>query len=182
MLLPGLAAADTIAGSVSQVGAWRVSGYTRAKTAIFDHCTLYRVQSDGFGLAVGYTPRGVWTMGAEAPGWGLVANESHTGTAQVGTSTYTFTGRALDTRAMAFNVAPEIFGQLRSGLQFVVTANQKRYAISLDGVEAAAQRARECVRQLKRQRSLRRRRRARCPRRPRRSLPRRRLQGRRLRW
>ncbi len=48
---------------------------------------------------------------------------------------------------MAFNVAPEIFGQLKSGLQFVVTVNQKRYAISLDGVEAATQRARECVRQ-----------------------------------
>jgi S1-C subfamily serine protease len=147
LLLPGVAAADNIAGSASQVGAWRVSAYTRGNTAIFDHCTLYRVQSDGFGLAVGYTPQGVWTMGAEAPGWGLVANESYTGTAQVGTSAYTFAGRALNARAMAFNVAPEIFGQLKSGLQFVVTVNQKRYAISLDGIEAAAQRTRECVRQ-----------------------------------
>src|SRR5262249_21786425 len=41
----------------------------------------------------------------------------------------------------------EIFGQLKSGLQFVVTVNQKRYAISLDGIEAATQRTRECVRQ-----------------------------------
>ena len=147
VLLSGPAAADNIAGSASQVGAWRVSAYTRGNTATFDHCTLYRVQSDGFGLAVGYTPQGVWTMGAEAPGWGLVANKSYTGTAQVGTSTYTFSGRALNARAMAFNVAPEIFGQLKSGLQFVVTVNQKRYAISLDGVEAATQRARECVRQ-----------------------------------
>ena len=86
-------------------------------------------------------------MGAEAPGWGLVANKSYTGTAQVGTSTYTFAGRALDARAMAFNIAPEIFGQLKSGVQFVVTVNQKRYAISLDGIEAAVQRTRECVRQ-----------------------------------
>jgi S1-C subfamily serine protease len=147
VLLPGVAAADNIAGSASQVGAWRVSAYTRGKTATFDHCSLYRVQSDGFGLAVGYSPQGVWTMGAEAPGWGLVANESYTGTAQIGTSTYTFSGRALNAQAMAFNVAPEIFGQLKSGLQFVVTVNQKRYAISLDGVEAATQRARECVRQ-----------------------------------
>jgi hypothetical protein len=82
VLLPGMAAADTIAGSVSQVGAWRVSGYTRGKTAIFDHCSLSRVQSEGFALAVGYTPQGVWTMGAEAPGWSLVANESYTGTAR----------------------------------------------------------------------------------------------------
>ncbi|MGZ5913604.1 MAG: trypsin-like peptidase domain-containing protein [Reyranella sp.] len=147
LLLPGVAAADNIAGSASQVGAWRVSAYTRGNTATFDHCSLYRVQSDGFGLAVGYTPQGVWTMGAEAPGWGLVANESYTGTAQVGTSTYTFAGRALNARAMTFNVAPEIFGQLKSGLQFVVTVNQKHYAISLDGIEAATQRTRECVRQ-----------------------------------
>ena len=147
VLLPGMAAADPIIASVSQVGAWRVTGYTRGKTAIFDHCSLYRVQSDGFALAVGYTPQGVWTMGAEAPGWSLVANESYTGTAQVGTSTYTFTGRAVDAHAMAINVAPEIFGQLKSGLQFVVTVNQKRYAISLDGIEAAVQRTRECVRQ-----------------------------------
>lgn len=147
LLLPDPAIADPIAGSASQVGPWRVSAYTRGKTATFDHCSLYRVQSDGFGLAVGYNPRGVWTMGAEAPGWGLVANESYTGTAQVGTSSYTFAGRALDARAMAFNVAPEIFGQLKSGLQLVVTVNQKRYAISLDGIEAAAQRTRDCVRQ-----------------------------------
>ena len=86
-------------------------------------------------------------LASEAPGWGLVAHESYTGTAQVGTSTYTFAGRALNARAMAFNVAPEIFGQLKSGLQFVVTVNQKRYAISLDGIEAATQRTRECVRQ-----------------------------------
>ena len=143
LLLPDLAAADTIAGSVSQVGAWRVSAYTRGKTANFDHCSSYRVQSDGYGLAVGYNPQGVWTMGAEAPDWGLVANESYTGTAQVGTSTYTFVGRALNARAMSFNVAPEIFGQLKSGLQLVATVNQKRYAISLDGIEAATQRARE---------------------------------------
>jgi S1-C subfamily serine protease len=36
---------------------------------------------------------------------------------------------------------------LKSGLQFAVTVNQKRYAVSLDGVEAATQRTRECVRQ-----------------------------------
>ena len=48
---------------------------------------------------------------------------------------------------MTFNVAPEIFGQLKSGQQLTVSANQKRYAISLDGIEPAQQRARECVTQ-----------------------------------
>jgi len=147
LLLPHLAAADPIAGSSSQVGAWRVAAYTRGKTAVFDHCALYRVQSDGFGLAVGYTSRGIWSMGAEAPDWNLVANESYSGTIQLGSASYAFTGRAFGTRGMTFNVAPEIFGQLKSGLQLTVAANHKRYAVSLDGVEAAAQRARECVRQ-----------------------------------
>ena len=148
LLLPAFAAADPIAGSASQVGAWRVAAYTRGKTGIFDHCALYRVQSEGFALAVGYSPQGVWMMGAEAPDWGLAANESYTGTIQVGgAASYTFTGRASGPRIMAFNVAPEIFGQLKSGLQLTVAVNQKRYTISLDGVEAAAQRARECVRQ-----------------------------------
>ena len=148
LLLPAFASADPITGSSSQVGAWRVAAYTRGKTSIFDHCALYRVQSEGFALAVGYSPQGVWMMGAEAPDWGLAANESYTGTIQVGgAASYTFTGRASGPRIMAFNVAPEIFGQLRSGLQLTVTVNQKRYTISLDGVEAAAQRARECVRQ-----------------------------------
>ena len=131
---------------MSQVGAWRVRPYARQDRNFYD-CPWYRVQSDGFGLAVGYNPQGVWTMGADAPGWDLVADDSYAGTAQVGAATYTFVGRALNARTMAFNVAPEIFGQLKSGLQFAVTVNQKRYAVSLDGVEAATQRTRECVRQ-----------------------------------
>ncbi len=147
LLLPNPAAADPIAGSTTQVGAWRVSAHTRGKTTVFDHCVHYRVQSEGFGVAVGYTPQGVWTMAAEAPDWALTAGQSYTGTAQVGGVSYTFTGRALDPRVMAFNIAPEIFGQLKSGQQLSVAANQKRYVLNLDGVEAAAQRTRDCVRQ-----------------------------------
>ena len=111
LLLPDLAAAEPVAGSSTQVGAWRVAAYTRGKTTTFDHCALYRVQSEGFGLAVGYTPRGIWSMGAEAPDWNLVANESYGGTIQLGSASYAFTGRAFGTRGMTFNVAPEIFGE-----------------------------------------------------------------------
>jgi hypothetical protein len=57
------------AGSVSQVGAWRVTAYTRGNTPVFDHCSTYRIQNEGFGLAVGYSTQGVWSMGAEAPDW-----------------------------------------------------------------------------------------------------------------
>jgi len=91
--------------------------------------------------------QGVWTMAAEAPTWNLVAKESYTATLQVGSASYTATGRALDARAMAINVAPEIFDQLKSGQQFTVSANQKRYTISLDGIEAAQQRTRDCIKQ-----------------------------------
>ncbi|MDP1749592.1 MAG: serine protease, partial [Reyranella sp.] len=147
LFLPNLAVADSIAGSSTQIGAWRVTAYTRNQTGMFEHCALYRVQKEGFGLALGYTVRGVWTMAAEAPTWNLVAKESYTATLQVGSASYTATGRAFDARGMTFNVAPEIFDQLKSGHQFTVSANQKRYTISLDGIEAAQQRTRDCVKQ-----------------------------------
>jgi S1-C subfamily serine protease len=146
-LLPGPAVADPIAGSAVQVGAWRVAAYNRGQTGIFDHCALYRVQSEGFGVALGYSTHGIWSLAAEAPSWGLAAKESYTATLQVGGASYTATGRAFDARGMTFNVAPEIFGQLKSGQQLTVSANHKRYVIGLDGIEAAQQRTRDCVRQ-----------------------------------
>ena len=147
LLLPSVAAADPIVGSASQVGAWRVSAYSRGPAGPFDHCSLYRVQNQGFGLALGYSAQGLWSMAAEAPDWGLVAKESYTATLQVAGSTYTASGHAFAAQGMTFNVAPEIFGQLKSGQQLTVSANLKRYTIILDGIEPAQQRARECVTQ-----------------------------------
>jgi S1-C subfamily serine protease len=146
LLLPGLAVAEPIAGSATQVAGWRVAAFTRGQTNVFDHCTLYRVQNQGFGLAVGYTARQIWTMGAEAPDWGLTAKEIYTVLLQVGGASFTANGRAIDARSMLFNVAPEIFGQLKSGQQLTVSANQKRYTMNLDGIEVAVQRTRDCVR------------------------------------
>lgn len=147
LLLPSVVAADPIAGSTVQVGAWRISAYTRGAVGPFDHCSLYRIQNQGFGLALGYSAHGVWSMAAEAPDWGLTARESYTATLQVAGTTYTASGHAFGARGMTLSVAPEIFGQLKSGQQLTVSANQKRYAISLDGIEPAQQRARECVTQ-----------------------------------
>jgi len=147
LLLPSVVAADPIAGSTNQVGAWRISAYSRGPAGPFDHCSLYRVQNQGFGLALGYSAHGVWSMAAEAPDWGLTARESYTATLQVAGTTYTASGHAFGARGMTFTVAPEIFGQLKSGQQLTVSANQKRYAINLDGIEPAQQRARECVTQ-----------------------------------
>ena len=145
LLLPSIVAADPIAGSATQIGAWRVSAFTRGPAGPFDHCSVYRVQNQGFGLAIGYNAHGVWSLAAEAPDWGLVAKESYTATLQVAGTTYTASGLAFDERGMTFNVAPEIFGQLRSGQQLIVSANQKHYTITLDGIEPARQRARDCV-------------------------------------
>ena len=147
LLLPNLAAADPIAGSATQVGSWRVSAYTRGPAGPFDHCSLYRLQNQGFGLALGYSARGVWSMAAEAPDWGLTAKEAYTATLQVGGVTYTANAMAFGARGMTFDVAAEIYGQLKSGQQLTVEANQKRYTISLDGIEPAQQRTKECVTQ-----------------------------------
>jgi S1-C subfamily serine protease len=141
-----LAHANLIAGSQSQVGAWQVGAYTRGQTAIFDHCSLYRVQADGFGLAVGYSAQGIWTLGLEAADWALTSSEAYTVSLLVGATPYTSTGRAISARVMALTVAPELFAQLKSGLQFTASANQHRYSISLDGIEAATQRVKECIR------------------------------------
>ena len=147
LLLPGLADADPIAGSVSQVGAWRVTAYTRGRTASFDHCTFYRMQNEGFGFAVSMSTQGVWLMGGEALDWNFAPNELYSGTIELGAARYNFGGRPAGPHAMDFNVAPEIYGQLKSSQQLAVTINQKRHAISLDGIEAAVQRVRDCVRQ-----------------------------------
>jgi S1-C subfamily serine protease len=147
VLLPAAAGADPIPGTQSQVGAWRVGGYTRGKTASFDHCALYRVQGNGFGVAVGLSPRGQNSLAVEAPDWGLVPDETYPVSVVVGTSSYTFSGRAISPRALVLNAAPEVFPQLRSGAAITVSTNQKRYTMSLDGIEAAGAKARDCVRQ-----------------------------------
>lgn len=146
LLLPALAAAEPIAGSAAQVGAWRVAAYTSGRTNVFDHCTVLRVQSDGVILALGNYATGAWTMSAEAPDWGLARQTSYTATLQVGGASYTATGVAASGSTMTFTVAPEIFGQLRSGRQLTLSANHKRFTINLDGVEAAIQGLRDCVR------------------------------------
>ncbi|MEI6201017.1 MAG: serine protease [Enhydrobacter sp.] len=148
VLLPGLAAANLIPDSLTQVGAWKVGAYTRGTTTAFDHCSLYRVQSEGFAVAVALNPRGIWSLALEAPDWGLTPQESYVTAITVGTAgSYTFTGRAVSPRVMTLDVAPELFTQLKSGVTFSASANQRRYAMSLDGIEAASTRIRECVKQ-----------------------------------
>jgi S1-C subfamily serine protease len=146
-LLAGPAGANPIPESQSQVGPWRVGAYTRGTTTIFDHCALSRVQSEGFAIALGYTASGIWVLALEAPDWGLTPQETYTTSIVVGpTSTYRFTGRATNARVLVVNAAPELFGELRSGARFSAGANQHNYSISLDGIEAASTRVRECVR------------------------------------
>src|SRR5439155_8759835 len=101
-----------IAGSLSQVGAWKVTAHTRGRTAVFDHCTLYRMQNEGFGFAVSLTTQGAWVMGGEALDWNFAPTEFYTGTIELGSSTYNFGGRSAGPHAMDFNVAPELFAQL----------------------------------------------------------------------
>ena len=109
---------------------------TRPVRSIIARSIASRARDSAWASVTPFTASG--RIGAEAPDWGLTAKESYTATLQVAGTPYTATGRALTTRTMGFNVAPELFGQLKSGLQLTVAANQKRYTVSLDGVEAAA--------------------------------------------
>ena len=92
---------------MSQSGPGRCRAIGAESDTFSDDCTLSRVQSEGW-FAVSYTAQGVWTMGAEAANWAWCTNAVQTGAAQIGTTIYTFTGRALGARAMVFDVAPEI--------------------------------------------------------------------------
>src|SRR5476651_1018012 len=151
-LAPGLAprpaTAAPVPGSQAQVGAWRVGAYTRGQTSVFSHCALDRVQANGFGVAVLFMGQGIWQLALEAVDWGLTPNETYVTTVTVGSGEpYTFTGTAVGPRVMTLRTAPEIFAQLKSGVQLKASANQKTYTISLDGIETATARMTDCFKQ-----------------------------------
>src|SRR5262249_20650656 len=98
-------------------------------------------------FAVSLTTRGAWVLGGEALDWNFAPNQFYTGTLELGGVSYSFGSRPGGPHAIDFNVAPEIFAHMKSRSRLVVTIHQKRHAISLDGIEAAAQRTRDCVRQ-----------------------------------
>jgi S1-C subfamily serine protease len=130
------------------VGSWRVSAFTRGQTAVFDNCTLRRVQGDGFTLMVGYMAQGIVDVAMESPDWGLTPRESYTTSVVVaGDKHFTFNGRAMSARVMSLRIAPEFLDELKTGVSLQVSANQKQYAIRLDGIEAATARAKDCLRQ-----------------------------------
>ena len=66
---------------------------------------------------------------------------------QVGSNAFTFNGIAVNARVLSFNTAPEFFTALRSGLQLGLSANQRHFNISLDGIEAATARQEQCVKE-----------------------------------
>jgi S1-C subfamily serine protease len=145
-LPPPVAHADPIPDSLSAVGAWRVAAHSRGKTLVFDRCIAERVQRDGFAILLGYTAQGFWTLDALAPDWGLTVSEYYTVKIVVGPSdTYTFNGKAFHSRGMGITAAPELFDQLKSGAQLALSANEHRFTMTLDGVEAAMARAKECT-------------------------------------
>jgi S1-C subfamily serine protease len=133
--------------SVVQVGPWRVGAYTQNQGTAFDNCTVYRVQSDGFGLYVGLTPRGVNFLGVEAPSWNLTPNEIYTVSLTVGANAFTFSGRALNPRRISINSSPDFFSALSSNAPLTITANQRHFVMNLDGIEAGMSRLKECTKQ-----------------------------------
>lgn len=128
-----------------QVGPWRVGAYTQNQNTAFDNCTVYRVQNDGFGLYVGLTVRGINYLAVEAPSWNLTPNEIYTMSFVVGANSFTFSGRALNPRRISVNSSAEFFSALNSNAPLTVTANQRQFAMNLDGIETGMSRLKECA-------------------------------------
>jgi len=148
LLSSALAHASPIPDSLVQVGPWRVSAYTRDQTSSFDHCSASRVQAEGFTIVFGLSQHGIWVVAAEAPDWGLTTNQVYPTSVGIGENHFTLSGRAANDRVLVFgDVAPEFFSQLKSGASLIVGANARRYLLSLDGVEAAMARTKECTSQ-----------------------------------
>lgn len=138
--------AKPIPGSQTQVGAWRVAAFTQDSSDLFSHCAIYRVQSDGFAVAVMYRQKGNWGLVIESTDWTLKRDDFRTAIIQIGTgASFTAATKPMNPRAMEVNTAYELFGQLRSGVQLSATVDGRHYSISLDGVEDALARARECT-------------------------------------
>ncbi len=141
------ASADTFPGSVVQVGPWKLSAHTPNKSPSFGGCTISRVQSEGLVLYIGLGAGGDRSLLGEAPAWELKPTEVYPASLKVGSSPFTFMGYAINARTMTFKVAPEFFIELKSGLQLSVSANQRHFTMSLDGIETAMARQKDCVKE-----------------------------------
>jgi S1-C subfamily serine protease len=143
----GLARATPFPGSIVQVGPWRLGAYTHGQDTAFDACAIYRVQNDGFGFYVGERTGGVRGVSVEAADWGLTPNQDYTTSFTIGSNSFTFGGHAINVRMLSLKVSPEFLTGLRSGVLLGATANQRHFTISLDGIETALARLKDCVQQ-----------------------------------
>jgi S1-C subfamily serine protease len=133
--------------SIVQVGAWRLGAYTRGQETSFQACSINRVQDDGFAVWIGQTAGGVMGLTVEAPGWALTANQAYAISFTVGSRPFTFNARSVNTHAMSVQSSPEFFTELRSSAALTATANQRHFTMSLDGIQTALDRLKDCVKQ-----------------------------------
>lgn len=145
LAMPERARAQNFPESAVQIGSWTLVATAVSRT--FQHCTIRRVQSDGFSLYLGLTPGGVQFFAASAPRWGLQARQTYPTSLTVGARQFTFTGMARTADALNVDAGPDFFAALQSGLQIGVTANQRHFTMTLDDFDAAMARLKSCARE-----------------------------------
>lgn len=133
--------------SIAQVGPWRLGAYTRGQETAFENCSLSRVQNEGFSLYIGLTASGIMGIATEAPAWGLTPNQNYTVSMTVGATPFTFSGRATSAQVLSIRPSPEFFTELKPDAVLTATANQRHFAMHLDGIETAMARLKDCAKQ-----------------------------------
>lgn len=135
--------AETFPGSLKQIGSWTL--VANASSRAFHSCSMRRVQSDGFAIFIGLSAGDVPYFGTSAPRWDLQARRTYPLSLTVGARPFTFNAVAMSNDTLSVDAAPEFFAALQSGQTLGITANQRRFAMDIEGIEAAMAGLRECV-------------------------------------
>lgn len=143
--IPERAHAQNFPTSVVQIGAWTIVATAVDRT--FQACMVRRVQHDGFTLNVGLNVDGTQFLAVAATHWTLAARRTYPVSLKIGSRTFAVTGTATDTRVLLLQPPADFFAALQSGQQLNVSANQYYFPVDLDGVEKAAARLPDCVRE-----------------------------------
>ncbi len=143
LLVAARAGAETFPGSLKQIGTWTL--VANASSRAFHSCSMRRVQSDGFAIFIGLTGGGAHYFGTSAPRWDLKVRQTYPMSLKVGSRQFTFTGTGISDDTLTVDAGPDFFAVLQSGQTLSIAANQRHFAMDLEGIEAATAALRECA-------------------------------------
>ena len=138
--------AELISGSVSQDGAWQISGYIHAQTRHFDHCLMTSRPAAGVELGIFLNAQGGWSVGIVAPIYAFAPKLPYEGSIYVGDDgPYKISGTAISATGIVGGLAADATARMKTGLELAAVFGGKRQAYSLFGVEAATVQLKNCV-------------------------------------